>query len=70
MALRIRKDGHIFCARHTQPEIGDTYINDNLHYKMSVVHGVITTYPMPEHTKTGEWFWIGNAPDGMEDREK
>jgi hypothetical protein len=31
MALRIRKDGRIFCAALRQEEDGDTYIDDELH---------------------------------------
>lgn len=62
MALRIRKDGRIFCAALTEAEEGDTYIDDNLHYEMSVEHKVLVTYPMPKHKETGEWFWVGNAP--------
>lgn len=66
MALRIRKNGRIFCAALTNPESGDTYIDDNLHYEMSVVHKVIVTYPMPKHEEmNGEWFWSGNVPEGI-----
>jgi len=64
MALRMRKDGRIFCAAHTKEESGDTYIDDELHYEMSVVHKVIVTKPMPEHSITGEWWWAGNIPEG------
>jgi len=59
MALRIRKDGRIFCAALTKEQEGDTYIDDALHYEMSVVHKVIVTKSMPEHLETGEWWWIG-----------
>jgi hypothetical protein len=62
MSLRIRKDGTIWCAAHTQPEPDDTYIDDGLHYEMSVVHGVIVALPMPEHVANPQWWWTGSAP--------
>ena len=36
MAIRIRKNGRIFCAAMFPEEPGDTYINDQLHYHHSV----------------------------------
>jgi hypothetical protein len=33
---------------------------------MTVEKGVLVTYPMPKHAKTGEWFWAGVAPEGCE----
>lgn len=54
MALRIRKDGRIFCAAPTEPKEGDTYIDDDLHYEMSVIKGVLVSFPMPKHIETGE----------------
>jgi hypothetical protein len=69
MALRIRKNGRIFCAALTEVEKGDTYIDDELHYIMSIEKKVIRTYSMPKHAETGEWFWSGNTPDGMEGSE-
>ncbi|MCT4190243.1 hypothetical protein HZP50_07025 [Elizabethkingia anophelis] len=42
MALRIRKTGEILCAAHTKPEEGDTYLDDNIHYFLSVLTGAIT----------------------------
>ena len=36
MAVRIRKDGTIVCAAKSQPEDGDGYIDDGLHYILSV----------------------------------
>ena len=67
MALRIRKDGRVFCAAHTQPEEGDTYIPDNISYLLTVEHRLLRTYPMPKHEETGEWWWTGNCPEGMEE---
>ena len=65
MALRIRKDGRIFCAALHAEKPGDTYIDDTLHYEMSAIHHVIVTEPEPEHSKRGEWWWRENVPDGV-----
>ena len=65
MALRIRKNGRIFCAALHAEESGDTYIDDTLHYEMSVIHRVLVTEPEPEHSKRGEWWWAENVPDGV-----
>lgn len=31
MSLRIRKNGRIFCAAHSEPEPGDFYLDDYVH---------------------------------------
>jgi hypothetical protein len=41
---------------------GDTYIDDGLHYQMSVEHGVIVALPMPDHEKHCQWWWASAAP--------
>lgn len=67
MAIRVRSNGAMICAAMSDPELGDTYIDDGLHYELSVVRGVICTYPMPMHKdKGGLWFWSGSAPDGCD----
>ena len=65
MALRIRKDGRILCAVHHPEEKGDTYINDELSYEMTVEHKVLVTdkYHISIH---GKWWWAGNVPAGIE----
>ena len=65
MALRIRKDGRIFCAAMRPEEPGDTYIDDGLHYELSVIHKVLVSEPMEQHTISAEWWWRGNIPDGI-----
>ena len=65
MALRIRKDGKILCAALHPEKHGDTYIDDTLHYEMSVRHGVLVTEPEPEHSKRGEWWWKNQVPGGV-----
>lgn len=62
MAIRVRKDGTMWCAALTKLEKGDTYIDDGLHYQMSVIHGVIVALPMPEHIKHPQWWWANKAP--------
>lgn len=67
MSIRVRKDGTMICAALSEPKPDDAYIDDALHYQMSVVHGVICTYPEPEHTNSGgKWFWSNSAPDGAD----
>jgi hypothetical protein len=65
MALRIRKDGRILCAAIHPKEEGDTYIDDGLHYEMSVIHKVIGSEPADLHAKSGQWWWLGNIPEGV-----
>ncbi len=62
MAIRVRVDGTMWCAAHTPEMAGDTYIDDTLHYEMSVEHGVIVALPMPEHEAHPQWWWIAQAP--------
>lgn len=62
MAIRVRKDGTMWCAAHTKPEEGDTYIDDGLHYRMSVDYGVIVALPMPDHVQHCQWWWADAAP--------
>lgn len=65
MSLRIRKDGRILCAAIHPEEPGDTYIDDGLHYIMSVERKVIGTEEHEAHMKSGQWWWIGNIPAGI-----
>jgi hypothetical protein len=66
MALRVRTDGTMWCAALTQEMEGDTYIDDGLHYQMSVECGVIVALPMPEHTQHPQWWWRESAPDNAD----
>lgn len=43
MAIRWRKNDKLFCAAFSEPEEGDTYIDDRLHYKLAVELKVITS---------------------------
>ena len=62
MAIRVRKDGTMWCAAHSEPMEGDTYIDDGLHYHLSVERGVIVALPMPEHENHCQWWWANSAP--------
>ena len=66
MALRIRKNGQILCAAIHPEKPGDTYINDSLHYEMSVIHKVIGAEYIEKHKTRGEWWYINNIPPGIE----
>lgn len=64
MAVRIRKSGKILCAAMHPAEDGDTYIDDNVHYELSVVAKVLITEPHSRHKKHGQWWWANHIPDG------
>ena len=66
MALRIRKDGRLLCAAIHIEEDGDTYIDDGLHYELSVIKKVIGTECMEKHKLHGQWWWMGNVPETVE----
>lgn len=69
MSLRIRSDGRVLCAAIHAAEPGDTYIDDGLHYQLSVVHKVLVTEAMPAHAARGEWWWRGQVPDSVTPEE-
>lgn len=67
MAVRIRKNGQIFCAALSEENEGDCYIDDELHYKLSVVEKVLVTNENEKHMATGgEWWWKNQQPEGVE----
>jgi hypothetical protein len=65
VAVRIRRDGRVFCAAMHRAEQGDTYIDDGLHYTLSVERRVLVTEPMERHALRGEWWWRGAVPEGV-----
>lgn len=66
MAVRIRKDGRIFCAALNNHEEGDIYINDALHYHLSVIEKILVTTENEHHMSTGgEWWWKTKIPNGI-----
>lgn len=66
MAIRVRADGTMWCAAMTKEQPGDTYIDDGLHYEMSVVKGVIVALPMSAHKLYPRWWWAHQAPEGAD----
>lgn len=67
MALRIRKDGSILCAALNQEKEGDLYIDDNLHYYLSVIQKQLVTTIHEQHIASGgEWWWKGKEPKGAQ----
>lgn len=72
MALHIRKDGTILCAAMHPAVASDRgYLDDGLHYKLSVELGAVVTEPMHStegrggHAKHGEWWWCDEVPDDV-----
>ena len=67
MAVRVRADGTILCAAMHPARAGDVYIDDPLHYALSVEAKVLVTEPMDQggrggHACHGEWWWRGAVP--------
>ena len=56
MSLRWRKNGDLLCAAKHRKRKTDTYINDRLHYELSVILKVVA--PSIHEDKTGKWYWI------------
>lgn len=56
MSIRWRKDGRLLCAAMSEHEEGDTYINDRLHYQLSVISVAIIADI--NHDENGLWHWI------------
>lgn len=56
MSLRWRADGPLLCAVKYAPLEDDTYIDDRLHYKLSVELKVVI--PRDDEPRSGVWNWI------------
>lgn len=56
MSMRWRQDGTLVCAAMRPEEPGDTYIDDRLHYQLSVVQGVVLADP--DHEDNALWYWL------------
>jgi len=56
VSIRWRKDGRLLCAAMTEPEEGDTYIDDRLHYQLSVISRAILADV--DHEASGLWYWV------------
>lgn len=58
MSIRWRADGRMLCAAKFPEEYGDTYIDDRLHYQLSVISKAIVADI--DHEKNGLWHWVHN----------
>lgn len=65
MAVRIRADGRVLCAAMHPAEPGDIYIDDGLHYYLSVEVKVLVTEAHERHKDHGEWWWVNAVPGGV-----
>ena len=59
MSLRWRASGELLCAAKCEPEEGDTYIDDRLHYQLSVISRAIL--PDVGEATNGRWHWVHGA---------
>ena len=60
MAIRIRKDGKILCAKYHKVEEGDIYIDDAIHEYLTGCNGIIPLEEAPlcyYNSKIHQWFW-------------
>ena len=56
MSIRWRNNGDLVCAAVSEATDGDTYIDDRLHYQLSVVSKAIIADI--NHESTGLWHWV------------
>lgn len=56
MSLRWRKTGEILCGAKSEPMEGDCYIDDRLHYELSVIQKTIV--PDKNEEENGLWHWL------------
>lgn len=70
MAVRIRKDGTILCAAMHEARDSDAYIDDGLHYLLSIEAKVLVTddnhLKRPDGTRGhGQWWWNNRVPKNI-----
>ena len=56
MSLRWRITGELLCGAKSKPQKDDTYINDRLHYELSVIQKVVV--PDKDEEENGLWYWL------------
>lgn len=56
MSLRWRKTGELLCGAKSQPMDGDTYIDDGLHYELSVIQKMLVADR--NEKENGRWYWL------------
>ena len=59
MSIRWRESGELVCAAVSEQMDNDCYIDDRLHYKLSVELKVITADE--KHEENGLWHWRGDV---------
>ena len=55
--------GALICAAMSEPEEGDTYIDDVLHYQLSVISKAIIADV--DHENNGLWHWVHNEKSAL-----
>ncbi len=66
MAVRIRENGRIFCAAINKEMKGDCYLDDGIHYILSVEQKLLVTTENEYHMENGgEWWWRGQEPSSV-----
>lgn len=60
--MRIRADGIILCAAMHGAQEGDCYVDDGLHYYLSVEKRILVTELHEKHKEHGRWWWKGQQP--------
>lgn len=65
MAVRVRKNGQILCAAMFPEKCGDIYINDTIHYCLSVELKILVTEPHELHSIHGEWWPVNKVPKNV-----
>ena len=56
MSIRWRVNGALVCAAMSEAEEGDCYIDDRLHYQLSVISRAIVADP--DHVTNALWYWV------------
>jgi len=56
MSIRWRLNGELLCAAMSKFKNGDTYIDDRLHYQLSVISRSIIADI--NHEENGLWYWV------------
>ncbi|HEC65466.1 MAG TPA: hypothetical protein ENI23_09235 [bacterium] len=56
MSLRWRRNGDLLCGAKHEAQEDDTYIDDRLHYELSVELKVVI--PRDDENESGIWYWI------------
>ena len=55
MSIRWRKTGELLCGAKSKMMNDDCYIDDRLHYQLSIELGII--YPDKNESENGLWHW-------------